>query len=268
MLITIIGAGKMGEALAHGMLQAGLLTPPEITFADVATQRLETLADELGIVRAASNVEAVRQAEVVILAVKPKDLKTVCREIAPAIPAQAIVLSIAAGITLGQLATALDRPDLVLARAMPNTPCLVGAGAIGLSFSEHVQRSTRETVVQLLSATGLVEEVPESLLNAVTGLSGSGPAYVAMFVEALADGGVLAGLPRQQAQQLALQTVLGTAKLLLDTAQHPGQVKDAVSSPAGTTIAGVAALEAGGFRATIIAAVKAAALRAQELAGE
>jgi len=178
------------------------------------------------------------------------------------------VLSIAAGITLRQLAAALARTDLILARAMPNTPCLVGAGAIGLSLAAGAPAEAAQTVCRLLSAVGLVESVLEAQLDAVTGLSGSGPAYIAVLIEALADGGVLAGLPRPQAERLAAQTVLGTARLILETGQHPAQVKDAVASPGGTTIAGVAALEAGGLRHALIAAVRAAAARARELSEE
>lgn len=268
MNVTIIGAGKMGESLARGILNAGLIAPSELCFADVATERVKALAGELGAVAAPDNRAAVQHAALTILAVKPNVIDTVCHDITNIIPAGAIVLSIAAGITLKQLATALGRDDLKLARAMPNTPCLVGAGAIGLSFPEGTPEEARQTVARLLTPTGLVEEMPEYQLDAVTGLSGSGPAYVAVLIEALADGGVLMGLTRAHAQQLAAQTVLGTAKLILDTKQHPAQVKDAVSSPGGTTIAGVAALEDGGFRAAAIAAVKAATRRSRELSGE
>ena len=268
MTLTIIGAGKMGEALARGILCAGLVTPANLTLADIDARRLQLLASELGIVTTTDNEVAVRDAEIVILAVKPKDILTVCRDLSAVFSARTIVVSIAAGTTLRQLAGALERDDLLLARAMPNTPCLVGAGAIGLSFSAGASAQHRQQVVQLLAATGTVAELPESLLDAVTGLSGSGPAYVAILIEALADGGVLMGLPRAEAQALAIQTVFGTAKLLADTGQHPAQVKDGVSSPAGTTIAGIAALEQAGFRAAIISAVQAASLRARALSGE
>lgn len=268
MRLTIIGAGKMGEALARGILQAGLTSPADLHFSDIAAPRLAALAAELGVQTDTDNLQAVRQADVIILAVKPKDLLAVCRDIAGELPTGARVLSIAAGIPLRQIAVALDRTDLLLARAMPNTPCLVGAGAIGLSFLGEMPDAARQTFLDLLAATGVVVEVPESLLDAVTGLSGSGPAYVAIFLEALADGGVLMGLPRAQAQQLAAQTLLGTVQLLLETGQHPAQVKDAVSSPAGTTIAAIATLEAAGFRAAVIAAVEAAATRSHDLSGE
>ena len=268
MNVTIIGAGKMGESLARGILNAGLVKPTELLFTDVATERVHALAGELGASTAPNNSAAVQHATLIILAVKPNIINTVCHEIAAAIPAGAIVLSIAAGITLTQLTKALKRDDIILARAMPNTPCLVGAGAIAVSFPDGTPAEARQTVASLLTPTGVVEEMPEYHLDAVTGLSGSGPAYVAVFIEALADGGVLMGLTRAQAQQLATQTVLGTAKLIMETQQHPAQVKDAVSSPGGTTIAGIVALEDAGFRAAAIAAVKAATMRSRELSGE
>lgn len=268
MNVTIIGAGKMGEALARGILQAGLLRAADLTFADVAAAQAQALADELGATAVTENTAGVRGATLVLLAVKPTVIAQVCREISPALPAGAVVLSIAAGITLRQLAGALGREDIVLARAMPNTPCLVGAGAIAVSFHGAAPADARAVVARLLASTGLVLEMPESQLDAVTGLSGSGPAYIALLIEALADGGVLMGLPRAQAAQLAAQTVLGTAKMILESGLHPAQVKDMVSSPGGTTIAGIAALENAGFRAAAIAAVKAATLRSKELSGE
>lgn len=268
MRLTIIGAGNMGEALARGIVRAGLVAPGALTLADVAGERVAAVAGALGAASTTENTQAAAGADVVILAVKPALVAPVCRELAPVLPPGAAVLSIAAGVTLAQLHAALGRADLLLARAMPNTPCLVGAGAIGVCFDAAVPAETRATLRGLLSAVGLVEEVPEAQLDAVTGLSGSGPAYIAVLIEALADGGVLMGLPRAQAQRLALQTVRGTAQLLQETGQHPAQVKDAVSSPGGTTIAALAALEAAGFRHAVMSAVKAAAARARELSGE
>ena len=268
MILAILGAGKMGEALARGILDAGVVAPDDLRLADIATARVVALASELGVVAAADNRRAVADASLVILAVKPQIVETVCAEIAAVIPAHGTVLSIAAGVTLRQLKQMLPREDIMLARAMPNTPCLVAAGAIGLSVDPQAPQEVRQSLRALLSPLGLVEELPESLLNAVTGLSGSGPAYIAVLIEALADGGVRMGLPREQAQRLAAQTVLGTGKLILETQQHPAQVKDAVSSPGGTTIAGLAALEAHNFRYALIDAVQAATLRARELAGE
>ncbi len=268
MKLVLHGAGRMGEALARGVLRAGLLDAVDLTLVDVVTERAHALAAELGAVAAPDNRTAVTEASIVVIAVKPYDLPSLCAEIADALPAGCAVLSIAAGVTLNRIARLLHRNDLILARAMPNTPCLVGAGATGLSFAGEPPTEIRRTLHGLLSAVGLVEEVPEQQLNAVTGLSGSGPAYIAVLIEALADGGVQMGLPRAQAERLAMQTVRGTAQLLQETGQHPAQVKDAVSSPGGTTIAGLAALESEKFRYALIAAVRAATMRAHELSGE
>lgn len=263
MNITIIGAGKMGEALARGILKAGLVRPEAMTLADVAADRLGVLGGELLVGTTTDNAVAVTGANLVVLAVKPALLAAVCREIGPACASGTVVLSIAAGITLATVREALGRDGLIPARAMPNTPCLVGAGAIGLCIDAPADVTAR--VCDVLAAVAIVEVVPEGLLDAVTGLSGSGPAYVALFIEALADGGVLMGLPRATALRLAAQTVYGTAKMLLETEQHPAEAKDSVASPGGTTIAGVAALERAGFRAAAIGAVEAATRRAKEL---
>lgn len=268
MQITIIGAGKMGEALARGLLAADKVLPADLMLADVASERVQALAAEFGARAETRNTAAVRTADIVVLAVKPKQVGEVCREIATTLPKDACVLSIAAGVPLHVISNALGRGDVPVARAMPNTPCLVGAGAFGISFGLAVSAEVRAAICDMLSPLGIVEEVPEALLDAVTGLSGSGPAYIALLIEALADGGVLMGLPRPQAQRLAAQTVFGTAKLILETGQHPAQVKDAVASPGGTTIAGLEALEAHGFRAAAIAAVRAAAERSHAISGE
>jgi pyrroline-5-carboxylate reductase len=264
MKLTIIGAGKMGEALTRGWLRAGLVTADDLTLCDVATAHLQRVAAALGARAAAGNAEAARGADLVVLAVKPKDVPAVCTEIGPALGAETAVLSIAAGVPLAKIATALGC-EPALARTMPNTPCLVGAGAFGLSFNDRAGAAVRQMVRDLLTPLGVVEEVPEALLDAVTGLSGSGTAYVALFIEALADGGVLAGLPRATALRLAAQTVYGAAKMILETGEHPAAVKDAVASPGGTTIAAIAALEAGGFRAAAINAVRVATERSKEL---
>lgn len=268
MATALLGAGKMGEALARGILGAGLLSPAELRLSDVITAQAQALAAELGAVAAPNNTAAVTGADLVILAVKPQIIAPVCREIAPTLAPGAIILSLAAGVTLRTVREALGRDDLLLARTMPNTPCLVGAGAFGLAFPAGTPEPARARVTRLLAATGLVEELPESMLDAVTGLSGSGTAYIAVLIEALADGGVQAGLPRAAAQRLAAQTVFGAAKLVMESGQHPAQVKDAVASPGGTTMAGLAALEAHGFRNALISAVRAASARSRELSGE
>lgn len=268
MKLAIIGAGNMGEALARGIIRAGLMAPRELVLTDVAAERVRSLADELGAVAETVNTVAMQDVSLVVLAVKPHLVQSVCREIAPAMPAGATALSLAAGITMQQIQTALGRVDIPVVRTMPNTPALVGMGAFGLSFGAGVTPEMRDTIIRLLSAIGIVEEVPEHLLDAITGLSGSGPAYVAVFIEALVDGGVLMGLPRAQAMRLAMQMVKGTAALLQETGQHPAQLKDLVSTPAGTTIAALEALEGAGFRHAVMSAVRAATERAHELSKE
>jgi len=188
-----------------------------------------------------------------------------CKDIAEAEQLDAVIVSIAAGVTLEALENAM--PGKRIVRVMPNTPCLVGEAASGFSLGTLATNEDRKLVKKLLDAVGVSVEVPENLLNAVTGLSGSGPAYVFQFIEALSDGGVRAGLPRQVATMLAAQTVKGAAEMVLNTGKHPGELKDGVTSPGGTTIAGVEALEKGGFRASTISAVTAATKRSMQLGG-
>jgi pyrroline-5-carboxylate reductase len=204
----------------------------------------------------------VAMAPVLLLAVKPQILAKVVAQLSASNPQQ-LVISILAGVSIAQLEQAF--PDRAVIRAMPNTPATVGMGMTAISAGNLVSPEQLELATQLFQAIGEVVTVPESLMDAVTGLSGSGPAYVAMAIEALADGGVAAGLPRQIADRLALQTVLGTAQLLKESKLHPAQLKDRVTSPGGTTIAGVRTLEQGGFRSALIEAVIAAANRSEQL---
>lgn len=261
--IAFIGTGAMGSALIRGLISAKLAKPDNILGADADRNKNKALADSLGIA-ACDNQLAVRQADIVFLAVKPSLVGRVLEETGAEFRSGQILISIAAGVTLKQLRSKLQAP-VSLARVMPNTPALVGAGISAVAFEDKVAKAAREKVLRLLGAAGEVVEVEEKLLNAVTGLSGSGPAYVFVFIEALADGGVAAGLPRLLAQKLAIETVLGSAALLKVTGQHPAAAKDAVASPGGTTIAGLAVLEDGAFRANIIQAVISAAARAEEL---
>ena len=262
--IGFLGAGQMATALAAGWTTAGLLDPTQSRASDpIATAREQFLA-RTGVTASASNREVLEATSIVVLAVKPQMLLELLREIQPYLQPRHLVISIAAGFTLKQLAAELGSSTRII-RVMPNTPCLVGASASGYSAGLAALPEDLELVQALFGAVGLAVQVPEKQLDAVTGLSGSGPAFVAVMIEALADGGVKMGLPRAVAQQLAAQTVLGTAKLLLQTGQHPAQLKDAVASPGGTTIAGLHELEAGGVRAAIMDAVEAAARRAEEL---
>ena len=205
-----------------------------------------------------------QNADVIFIAVKPQYVDTVLREVGPYLSKATVVVSIAAGVPLAALAAAAG-PDTRLVRVMPNTPCLVGETAAAMCLGGAADEGDAELVRALFAAVGVVHRVDERLLSAVTGLSGSGPAYGFLAIEALADGGVRAGLPRDIATQLAAQTLLGAARMVLETGKHPGALKDMVTSPAGTTIAGVAALEKGGFRAALMDAVAAATKRADEL---
>lgn len=262
--LSIIGAGNMGEALIRGVLQAQLLGASDIWATGPRKSRLEELSQRYAVTTTHDNLEAARQADTIVLAVKPQILAVVCRQIAPALDASKLVVSIAAGVPIGSVREFLGGVPLVC-RAMPNTPAVVQAGATAVSFDTSLPESCRERVWALFQAVGTVCEVEESLLDAVTGLSGSGPAYVFMIIEALSDAGVKVGLPRYQAQALAAQTVLGSARLLLESGEHPGVLKDRVTSPGGTAIAGLHTLEQGGLRTTLINAVVTATERSREL---
>jgi len=262
--IAMIGGGQMALALAEGFCRAGLVGAGSITVFDPSEAARDRLAARVPGVRfVGSTSEAVRDAAVVFLAVKPQQAAVAGREIAPSLSPEAVVVSIVAGLPLATL-TDLTGTNRII-RVMPNTPCLVGRGVSVVCRTSAVPPAAAERVHALLAAVGHVHEVDESLLDAVTGLSGSGPGFVALLVEALSDGGVKAGLPRPLALALAVETLAGTAALLEQTGEHPAQIKDRVSSPGGTTIAGLAVLEQRGVRSALIDAVVAAAARAKEL---
>jgi len=262
--IGFLGAGKMASALAKGWLTAGLTAADRLCASDPLPAARETFAKETGAFVTASNRDIMERCDVVVLAVKPQNMSGLLAEIQPNVTPKHLIVSIAAGITLGQLAAGLGA-DRRLIRVMPNTPCLVGASASAYAAGACATAADAQLVDRLLNSVGKAMAVPEKLLDAVTGLSGSGPAYVAVIIEALSDGGVRMGLPRDVANLLATQTVLGSAKLLLETGLPPGALKDMVASPGGTTIAGLHALERGGLRSTLMDAVEAATRRAVEL---
>jgi len=262
--IGFLGAGKMATALARGWLTARLASVGRLVAGDPVPEARQVFHSETGLRATADNREVVSGSDLLVLAVKPQAMTALLAEVRPLVTDRHLVLSIAAGITLQQLAAGLG-PDRRLVRVMPNTPCLVGASAAGYSPGETATADDIALVDRLLNAVGRAFRLPEGLLDAVTGLSGSGPAFVAVVIEALSDGGVRMGLPRDVATALAAQTVFGSAKLLLESGMHPAVLKDMVSSPGGTTIAGLHALERGGLRAALIDAVEAASLRAQEL---
>ena len=262
--IGFLGAGQMATALAKGWATAGLLDLTHSLASDPYPAAREKFQATTGIRATNSNAEVIAAADVLVLAVKPQMMSAVLPEAAATISAKHLVVSIAAGITLKQLAELLGA-DTRLVRVMPNTPCLVGASATGYCVGPKATAADGELVGKLFRSVGNAFAVPENLLDAVTGLSGSGPAYVYVMIEALADGGVRVGLPRDIALSLAAQTVFGAAKMVLETGSHPAALKDAVASPGGTTIAGLHALERAGFRAGLMDAVEAAAKRATEL---
>lgn len=262
--VAMVGGGQMALALAEGFCRAGLLAPADIVVHDPSEDARRRLAERVpGVGFAPSAAEAVRGAGIVFLAVKPQHAETAGRSVADALAPGATVVSIVAGVPIATLAAWLGTEAVV--RVMPNTPCLVGRGVSAWCRGPKVTDDAARASAALLASVGSVHEVAEPLLDAVTGLSGSGPGYVALVVEALADGGVKAGLPRALALALATGTVAGTGDLIARSGEHPAIVRDRVASPGGTTIAGLAVLEARGVRGAIIDAVAAAADRAREL---
>lgn len=262
--VGFIGAGKMATALARGLCQAGFTRAEQILASDVSASARESFLSQSGARVVESNTEVVAHSDIVVLAVKPQHFRGVLGAIKSHLGPQHLVVSIAAGISLGTMAAALGS-DRRLVRVMPNTPCLVGASASAYCLGGAATAEDGRLVASLLSAVGIAFELPEPLLDSVTGLSGSGPAFVCLMIEALADGGVKMGLARDVALKLSAQTVLGTAKMVLETGQHPAQLKDAVASPGGTTIAGLYELERGALRGCLMNAVEAATLRSREL---
>lgn len=261
----MIGGGVMGEALLSRLIAQAIYSPLELLVSEPQAGRRAFLEQTYGIQVTADNALTLTATDVLFLAIKPQVFTAVTAAL-PGLETLAnrpLVISILAGTPLSKLEAAFHQWPVV--RAMPNTPATVGAGMTAIALGTHTQPQHAALAQQIFQAVGEVVEVPESAMDAVTGLSGSGPGYVALMVEALADGGVAAGLPRAIALQLALQTVKGTAQLLQDTGLHPGELKDRVTSPGGTTIAGIAQLEKAGFRSAVIEAVRAAYQRSQEL---
>lgn len=261
--IGFLGGGNMGEALIRGLLKTGLIPPEAIFVTDVRLERLEELARLYGIHTLSDNPLLVRRVDVVILAVKPQILAEVLREVAPA-SAGKLFISIAAGVSTAMIRSHLPA-GMRLIRVMPNTPALVLEGATAIARADGLDPGDLEVAQEIFAAVGKVVVLEEGLMDAVTGLSGSGPAYIALVIEALADGGVKVGLDRQTAMTLAAQTVLGSARLLIETGTHPGALKDMVTSPGGTAIAGIHTLETGGLRRTLMDAVERATQRSRDL---
>jgi pyrroline-5-carboxylate reductase len=262
--IGFLGAGKMATALAKGFVRAGLVTAGQIHASDPFEAARKHFTDETGAKTGPSNVDVAKAASVLILSTKPDQVPAALAEIRNAFTKDHLLISIAAGVTLAKLEGALPADARVI-RVMPNTPALVGAGASAFAPGKSATAADSDLAQKLLSAVGVALPVKESLLDAVTGLSGSGPAYVYQFIEALSDGGVAAGLPRDAATKLAAQTVLGAAKMVLETGLHPGTLKDQVTSPGGTTIEGLHELEKGKLRGVVMSAVRAATEKSKKL---
>lgn len=262
--IGIIGAGKIGSAIVRGVIGAGLVSKDQVMASDVSDVLRQAIAKDLGIKVTPDNGKICDFADVVILAVKPQIVDSVIKEVAKKLGKAKLLVSVAAGVPLSRLEANLVQGARVV-RVMPNIPCVVGAGASGYAGGAHATAKDLENVGLILNSFGIALPVEEKYLDAVTGLSGSGPAYVFLFIEALADGGVQAGLSREVALKLALQTVYGSARMALESAKHLGELRDEVTSPGGTTIAGLYALEQKGFRGTVMEAVASATRRSQEL---
>lgn len=263
--IVFLGAGQMAEALIRGVLRAGLVQPGQITATDIRSERLDYLRGDLGIQTSSDNLAALPSGRLIVIAVKPQDAGGLLGQIAPAMSSEQTLVSIAAGVTLKQL-EGLPPPRRVV-RVMPNTPALIGAGMAAVAPGTRATTEDTELVLRLMGSVGQAVKLPEYQLDAVTALSASGPAFVALFVEGLIDAGVRVGLPRDVATTLTLQTVLGTTRMMMDTARHPALMKEMVTSPGGTTIAGLHALERGGLRGALMDAILAATERSRELGG-
>lgn len=262
--VGFLGAGRMASALAKGFVQAGLVRPDHIMASDVSEGARSAFSRDLGSKVTAANPEVVNFGQVVVLAVKPDQVVEVLNEVHSGFGTSRLLISIAAGVPLAKLESSLAAGARVI-RVMPNTPALVGASATAFALGTSASTEDAQTVERLFSAVGLAFKVKEHLLDAVTGLSGSGPAYVYLILEALSDGGVAVGLPRDVSFKLAAQTVFGSAKMALETGLHPGVLKDMVTSPGGTTIEGIHELEKGGVRGLLINAVRAATEKSRVL---
>ncbi len=257
MKIGFIGLGNMATAMIGGMLQKGIAVPEDIIGSSKTETTAQKVKTKFRITTTTDNKTVAEQADILFLAVKPVFFPEVIAQIREVVAADTLVISIAAGRTLGYLREAFDRPELKLIRCMPNTPALVLEGCTGVCVGDNVTEEETEQVLTLLRSFGVASVVPERLMDVVVGVSGSSPAYVFMFIEAMADEAVAAGMPRKQAYEFAAQSVLGSARMVLETGKHPGELKDMVCSPGGTTIQAVKVLEEKGMRAAVMDAMDA-----------
>ncbi len=265
---AFIGAGNMAEAMVRGLLASENFKKNDIMLSDVDPRRLSYLSSQYGVATTSDNGEAVKKSDIVVFSVKPQVISKVCREVKNVATRDKLYVSIAAGVGCSSIKRLVGR-EIKLARVMPNTPSLVLEGASCVHFGEGFSGEEEDLILEILGSLGKAFRVEsESLMDAVTALSGSGPAFVSIFIEALCDGAVKMGLPRKLATDLAAQTVLGTSKMIQEGAGHPAEIKDMVTSPGGTTASGIHSLERGGFRAAVISAIESAARRSAELSGE
>ena len=263
MNLGIIGCGKMGSALVKGAIKENAIDGQKVMVIDLVPELAQKLSNDIGATVAKTNDDLIKNADAILLCVKPQDMISLTDSFTKERSSK-LFISIAAGIKIDDLEKSLKNDDRVI-RVMPNTPAMIGQGASAQSKGKNATESDTEFVSKILNAVGISIEVPEKQLDAVTGLSGSGPAYIYTVIEALADGGVLVGLPKEKALTLAAKTVIGAAKMVMKSDEHPAKLRDQVASPGGTTIAGLAALESGKLRSTLIEAVKAATKRSEEL---
>lgn len=264
--IAFIGAGNMASAIIRGIISQGLFLGDQIMVSAPSQSSRDRMAADFGVKTTADNCQAAAFGRVLVLAVKPKVLDEVILQIRDALAEDTLIISIVAGKSLKTLEGAFGRP-ISLVRVMPNTPAMVGEAMSALTPNGELSKEDMALAVRLFEALGRAEVVPENLMDAVTGLSGSSPAYIYMLIEAMADAGVASGLPRSQAYTFAAQAVLGSAKMVLETGLVPGQLKDQVTSPGGTTIAGLKALEEGGFRGLVMDGILAAVKKSEEMKG-
>ena len=267
MKIGFIGTGNMGSSIIKGILSSKFEENENINIFDLDKDKVNNLVKEYGVNAVNSEKELARNSDIIVLSVKPHIIPVVLKNLSGNVKKDTIILTIAAGISISVIENALGE-DKKVVRTMPNTPAQVLSGMTAVTFNKNIENSEKEIIFKLLNSFGKSVEIEEKLMHAYTGISGSLPAYVYMFMEALADGGVLCGIPRNKAYEIVAQTVAGSAKMLLETGKHPGQLKDEVCSPAGTTIEAVRVLENGNFRGNVIEAVAACTEKSKEMAGE
>ena len=266
MTLGFIGGGAMAEAILGGVVNSNLLSPDSIVVSDPNSSRLSYLVDTWEIKGVSSNEKVAAEANIIILAVKPPYVKSVLQEIKEELREGQLIISIAAGVSLEVMEEVTSLKKAIAVRVMPNTPCLIGQGASAISLGELASEAHGFLVEEIFKAVGIAVVVPETLMDCVTGLSGSGPAYVYIMLEAMIDGAVKMGLPRDIATKLDAQTMVGGAQMVLETAEQPMKLKDQVTTPGGTTIEGIFALENGNIRATLMKAVEAATNKSKEMA--